>query len=87
MPAQDEPRVIIYTTDWCPFCNMAKRLLDQRQVRYKEELLDTEGRQRLRERTGMMTVPQIFIDDQLVGGFHELVLLDRQQGLARLMSE
>ena len=78
------PRVKVYTTPYCPFCVMAKRLLDQRGVPYEEIMIDgysEEQREALFKRSGMMTVPQIFLDDKdVIGGFDELAELDRKQG-------
>jgi len=66
--------VVIYTTGICGFCHAAKRLLDQKDVEYRE--VRTEGRSDLRgwlvEASGQRTVPQIFINGEPIGGFSEL---------------
>ncbi|MHB1809716.1 MAG: glutaredoxin family protein [Solirubrobacteraceae bacterium] len=66
-------RIVVYTTDRCPYCVRAKRLLDSKGLRYEEINLgrDPEGRMKLAGKTGMMTFPQILIDGALVGGFEE----------------
>jgi glutaredoxin 3 len=72
-------RVRVYTTEPCGFCRTAKALLDARGVPYAEISLakDPEGRAQLAERTGLMTFPQIVIDDEPIGGFQELMRADR----------
>ncbi|MCX8071846.1 MAG: glutaredoxin 3 [Candidatus Binatia bacterium] len=76
-------RVVIYTTTYCPYCVAAKRLLEERSIAYEE--IDVTGNDELRlwlvERTGRRTVPQIFIDDEPIGGYDELSALDRAGAL------
>lgn len=75
--------VVVYTTDHCPFCEAAKRLLAARGVTYKEIHLgrDPEGRGQLVSETGAMTFPQVVIDGELIGGFDALRALDQAGGL------
>lgn len=75
--------VKIYLTQWCPYCNRAKALLDLRQVPYEAIDVDGDAEKRawLRQVTGQRTVPQIFIGDEPVGGYTELAALDRAGGL------
>ncbi len=79
-------RVTIYTTEPCGFCRVAKSLLDKRNVPYNEINLakDPSGRTELVRLTGMMTFPQVVIDDTPIGGYQELVQVDRTGGLAAL---
>jgi glutaredoxin 3 len=79
-------RVTIYTTEPCGFCRTAKALLDKRSVAYSEINLakDPTGRAELVRRTGMMTFPQVVIDDRPIGGYQELVQADRAGRLADL---
>ena len=79
-------RVMIYTTEPCGFCRVAKSLLDKRNVAYDEINLakDPSGRTELVRMTGMMTFPQVVIDDTPIGGYQELVQVDRTGGLAAL---
>lgn len=80
------PRVTIYTTEPCGFCRVAKSLLQKRDVAYTEISLakDPVGRTELVQLTGMMTFPQVVIDDQPIGGYQELVQADRTGRLADL---
>ena len=79
-------RVTIYTTEPCGFCRVAKALLAKRNVAYAEINLakDPEGRAELVRMTGMMTFPQVVIDDEPIGGYQELVQADRAGRLAEL---
>lgn len=72
--------VLVYTTPSCPYCVMAKRLLTQKGVGYKEIDVagDDEKRRWLVETTGQRTVPQIFIDGKPYGGFTDIAALDKQ---------
>jgi glutaredoxin 3 len=76
----------MYTTRWCGYCVRAKALLDGRGLEYEEIDLgdDASFRARLNELTGGWTVPQILIDDQVIGGYTELWRLDRDGRLAEL---
>lgn len=73
-------KVTVYSTDYCPYCVQAKRLLESKNIPYEEVNLsgDDRGRQAIQEKTGWMTVPIIMIEDELVGGFSELSALDSQ---------
>jgi glutaredoxin 3 len=80
--------VIVYSTDPCSFCTRAKQLLQARKVPFQEINLakDPAGRMELVERTGMLSFPQIVIDDELIGGFQELIAADRSGRLTELVS-
>jgi len=77
-------RVTVYTTEPCGYCRTAKALLDRRGIPFEEINLskDAEGRSELVTRTGMMTFPQVILDDEPIGGFQELVAADRSGRLA-----
>jgi glutaredoxin 3 len=79
---------VIYTTRICPYCIMAKRLLDKKGVTYREINVDeTPGlRAELTARTQFRTVPQIFIHDQFIGGFDELYQLEKDNKLDALLA-
>jgi glutaredoxin 3 len=82
-------RVTLYTTEPCGFCRVAKSLLSKRNVPYAEVNLakDPSGRAELVRLTGMMTFPQVVIDDEPIGGYQELVQADRTGRLADLAAE
>ncbi len=82
------PVILIYTSSICPYCIMAKRLLDKKGAKYQELKVDKdpELRQKMIQRTQRRTVPQIYIDDLHVGGFDELRALDTKKELDPLLA-
>ena len=82
-------KVIIYTTEFYPFCYHAKKLLDSKGVSYDEiDVNMTPGaRQEMMQRAnGGYTVPQIFIGETHVGGCDELYALEQQARLDCLLN-
>jgi glutaredoxin 3 len=80
-------KIEIYSTERCPYCLRAKRLLDSKGASYKEWRVDhmPELRADMEARSGGTSVPQIFIDDRHIGGFDELSELDIDGELDRLL--
>jgi glutaredoxin 3 len=72
-------QVTIYSSQSCSYCAMAKRLLHSKGVHAVEIDITSDPRRRaeMTGRTGQRTVPQIFIGEQHVGGYADLVALDR----------
>ncbi len=72
------PSIVMYTKQVCPYCTRAKHLLTQKGQEWTEIDIEAEPgrREEMIERSGQRTVPQIFIDDQHVGGFDELAALE-----------
>ncbi len=79
----------MYTTLLCPFCTMAKRLLQQKGVTIEEVRVDQDAarREEMMQITGRRTVPQIFVGDTHVGGFDDLSALDRAGKLDPLLKD
>jgi len=79
--------IVMYSKSWCPFCDRAKHLLEEKGQRWEE--IDVEAhagkRDEMIERAGRSTVPQIFIDGVHVGGFDELAALERTGKLDALL--
>ncbi|MCH7613859.1 MAG: glutaredoxin 3 [Candidatus Marinimicrobia bacterium] len=71
--------VKIYTTSWCPYCRNAKSLLDNKNVSYEEINIEEKGmsREDLSKITGGMSVPQIVINNESIGGYDNLWALDQ----------
>lgn len=72
-------RIEIYTSPWCGYCAMAKKLLNKKGVEFVEFDVTTEAGRReemVQRANGGTTVPQIFIDDRHVGGCDDLFELD-----------
>jgi glutaredoxin 3 len=82
-------KVEVYTWSNCPFCVRAKDLLNRKGAQFEEINLDGKDKElaQLRERTGQRTVPQIFIDGKLIGGFTDLAALDSRGELDRLLGK
>jgi glutaredoxin 3 len=81
--------VVMYTTGMCPYCVQAERLLRAKGVAEIAKVrvdLDPGRRAEMMERTGRRTVPQIYIGDTHVGGFDDLVALDRAGRLDPLLA-
>jgi glutaredoxin 3 len=87
-PAKYKAKVEIYTWQTCPFCLRAKWLLWRKGVDYVEYKIDgnAEARNKMADRAnGRRSVPQIFINNQHVGGFDDLNLLHSQHSLDQLL--
>ena len=81
-------KVEIYTKAFCGFCTRAKFLLEQKGVAFEEYDITMGGpkREEMMERApGARTVPQIFIDDTLVGGSDELATLEQDGKLDAML--
>jgi glutaredoxin 3 len=82
-----EPKVVMYSTDWCAFCARARSLLERKGANF--EIINVEERPEARAemmaRSGRRTVPQIFIGDTHVGGCDDLYALDAAGGLDPLL--
>ncbi len=79
--------VTMYTTTWCPYCVRAKSLLARKGAQVREINIEevAGARDEMVARSGRMTVPQIFIGEQHVGGCDDLYALDAQGGLDALL--
>ncbi len=80
--------VEIYTKETCPYCHRAKALLSSKGVSFQELPIDGNAakREEMIKRSGRTTVPQIFIEDQFIGGFDQLYALDREAKLDHLVA-
>ena len=74
-------KIEIYSRENCRFCDLAKKYFNEKELTYTEIKIDADSRQSLVDRvvskTGIepRTVPQIFIDDEYVGGYDDLIKL------------
>ena len=81
--------VTMYATGFCPYCTQAERLLQARgvaEIRKVRVDLEPGLREAMMARTGRRTVPQIYIGDFHVGGYDDLVALDRTGRLVPLLA-
>jgi len=80
--------VIIYSTKVCPYCIRAKQFFESRSIDYTELRVDEDQHLRQEMETksgGRRTVPQIFINDQHVGGYDDLMAMARTDALDKLL--
>ncbi len=71
--------VVMYGTRFCPYCMFARRLLKRKGVKFKE--ISVSGRKiwdEMEEKSGRNTVPQIFINDEPLGGYDDIAALNRK---------
>nr|WP_028008397.1 glutaredoxin 3 [Solimonas flava] len=82
-------KVVMYSTRVCPFCVMAKRLLQAKGATIEEVRVDEDAsrREEMMRITGRRTVPQIFIGDTHVGGSDDLHALERAGKLDALLHD
>jgi glutaredoxin 3 len=80
--------VLVFTIEPCPYCRMVKSLLAKRGITFEEiDLSDDPGaRYELVEQTGLMTFPQVIIDEQLLGGYDEVRAADQSGRLLELLA-
>jgi len=71
---ENKMKAIVWSKDQCPYCDQAKALLKSRNIEFEERniMKDWTREQLLEAVPNARTVPQIFLDDKLVGGFTEL---------------
>ena len=80
--------VTIYTGPLCNYCDAAKRLLARNNVEFKEiNIAKVEGamEEMIKKANGKRTIPQIFFDDQHIGGYDETRALEKENKLQDLL--
>lgn len=83
-------KVLMYSTAVCPYCIRAEQLLSRKGVTQIEKIrvdLQPELRVEMIARTGRRSVPQIYINDEHVGGYDDLAALDRAGKLSPLLAK
>ena len=80
--------VIVYTTHPCGYCTRVKMLLQARSIDYREVNVgrDPEAFVELAKSTGMLTLPQVFVGDTLIGGYRETAAADQSGRLQELLA-
>ena len=68
-------KIILYTTQYCPYCDAAKEFLKKKNLKFSEiDVTDEDAmREKLVKSTGRETVPQIFVNEKSIGGYEDLV--------------
>jgi glutaredoxin 3 len=79
--------VVMYSTDYCPYCTRAKELLYKKNVAFTDIRVDLqpELRDEMITKSGRRSVPQIFINGQAIGGCDDLYALEAQGKLNQLL--
>ena len=80
--------ITIYTGPMCNYCEAAKRLLSRNNVSYKEiNIATVDGAidEMIKKANGKRTIPQIFFDDQHIGGYDEVRTLEKENKLLDLL--
>jgi GrxC family glutaredoxin len=82
-----QPKIIVYSKDYCPYCTRAMNLLKKKGVEFEEIDItyDYDLQDYVEEKTGRSTVPQIIIGDLAVGGFTDLYDLNVRGELDKLL--
>jgi glutaredoxin 3 len=82
-------QIDLYVTKWCPYCTMARNLLQSLGLAWREIDLDKEGitRADLANLTGRFTVPQVIINGRPVGGYEDLYFLKQSGKLQDILAE
>ena len=82
--------ILVYTSDNCSFCNLAKDLLRNKKLNFKEINISKDNnlkKKMMEDTNGLMTVPQIFINSKHIGGYDELNNLENSKKLDILISK
>ena len=80
--------VTIYTGPYCNYCDAAKRLLTRNNSPYKEiNVAEVDGAkdEMIKKANGKRTIPQIFFDDQHIGGYDEVRALEKENKLQEML--
>jgi len=82
--------ILLYTSNNCTFCNSAKELLKNKKLNFKEINISKNNllKKKMVEKTnGLMTVPQIFINSNHIGGFEDLYNLEKKKKLDAIINK
>ena len=80
--------ITMYTGPMCNFCDAAKRLFSRNDLKYKEIDISTKDGlkdEMIKKANGKRTIPQIFFDDQHMGGYDDVRALEKENKLQDLL--
>jgi len=79
--------VTVYTSETCTLCHSVENLLNVREIPYEKVLLleESDEHRKLEQRSGMKTLPQVYIGSLLLGGYQETLAADQAGMLADLL--
>lgn len=85
--SQSTPEIVIYSSNYCPFCFRAKSIFQEKSIPFKELVVDMDAplRQEMMQKSGRHTVPQIWIGDKHVGGCDDLMAIKQSGELDKLL--
>ncbi len=80
--------VTLYSADWCPYCQRAKKLLENKGIDFEEINVDRHPgkREEISAKTGHKTIPMVFVNDKFLGGYSELSTMDQNGELDKLLN-
>ena len=81
-------KIVIYTGPLCGYCDAAKTLLKKKNISFDEIDIGENQKKRdemLKKSNGAQTIPQIFIGNNHIGGFHQLYALEKENKLESLL--
>ena len=81
-------KILIYSSNICPYCSSAKNLLKNLNLSYQEKCIDNSDeikQEMIKKSNGKRTIPQIFFDDQHIGGYDEVRALEKENKLQDLL--
>jgi len=83
------PKIVMYGSEYCSYCMAARMLFKKKGIDVEEiSVSDDPARfQEMQERSGNRSVPQIFVNDNAIGGFDELYSLEQSGDLDQLISQ
>jgi glutaredoxin 3 len=82
-------KVTMYTTPWCGYCSAARKLLQTKNIEFEDidVGMDAGLRREMTDKSGGTSVPQIFINDEPIGGYDDMAALDKQGKLDQLLNQ
>lgn len=82
-------KITIYGSEHCSYCTAARMLLKKKGLDYEDILVtqDDAAREKMEQLTGRHTVPQVIINDVVIGGFDELYTMDESGELDQLLRD
>lgn len=78
----------MYATRFCPYCMRARRLLKKKQIEFEEISVSSDAAlwKKMEQLSGRNTVPQIFINEEPIGGYDDMALLDSKGQLDQILA-
>mgnify|MGYP000297038995 CR=1 FL=1 len=82
-------KIEVYSSGHCPYCVMAKQFLEKRGLAYTEIRVDLDPAKRdeMMKKSRQRTVPQIFINNEAIGGYTDLMAINQSKKLDSLLAQ